>query len=65
LDRQIVRDLVEAKTPCMLRDLPNAGQAWTITYACFARRFIDAARQLIDAHQGYCVDMEMLNRDLP
>jgi uncharacterized protein len=66
VDRQIVRDLIEGKTPLILRDLPNAGQGWTITYACFARGgFTDAARQLMDAHQGLCVDLEMLDRDLP
>lgn len=66
VDRQIVRDLIEGKTPLVLRDLPNAGQGWTITYACFARGgFTDAARQLMDAHQGVCVDLEMLDRDLP
>jgi uncharacterized protein len=66
VDRQIVRDLIEGKTPLVLRDLPNAGQGWTITYACFARGgFTDAARQLMDAHQGMCVDLEMLDRDLP
>jgi AAA+ ATPase superfamily predicted ATPase len=66
VDRQIMRELIEGKTPLILRDLPNAGQGWTITYACFARGgFTDAARQLMDAHQGLCVDLEMLDRDLP
>jgi hypothetical protein len=66
VDRQIVRDLIEGKTPLILRDLPNAGQGWTTTYACFARGgFTDAARQLMDAHHGLCVDLEMLDRDLP
>ena len=66
VDRQIVRDLIEAKTPLVLRDLPDQGQGWTVIYACFARGgFTDAARQFMDTHQGICVDLEMLDRDLP
>ncbi|HEU5103700.1 MAG TPA: DUF234 domain-containing protein [Roseiflexaceae bacterium] len=66
VDRQIVRDLIEGKTPLVLRELPDAGQGWMITYACFARGgFTDAARQLMDTHQGLCVDLEMLDRGLP
>jgi len=66
VDRQIVRDLIEGKTPLVLRDVPDAGQGWTITYACFARGgFTDAARQRMEAHQGWCIDLEMLARGLP
>jgi hypothetical protein len=66
VDRQIVRDLIEGKTPLVMRDLPDAGQGWTITYTCFARGgFTDAARQRMEAHQGWCIDLEMLARGLP
>jgi uncharacterized protein len=66
VDRQIVRDLIAGKTPLVLRDLPAGGQGWAVTYACFARGgFTDAARELMDEHGGYCVDMDMLDRDLP
>jgi AAA+ ATPase superfamily predicted ATPase len=66
VDRQIVHDLIEGKTPLVMRDLPDAGQGWTSTYACFARGgFTDAARQLMETHQGWCIDLEMLDRGLP
>jgi len=66
VDRQIVRELIEGKTPLVLRDLPDHGRDWIVTYACFARGgFTDAARQLMDAHQGVCVDLDMLDRELP
>ena len=64
--REHVRDLIEGKTPLILRDLPDQGQGWTVTYACFTRGgFTDAARQFIDTHHGIYVDLEMLDRDLP
>jgi hypothetical protein len=66
VDRQIVRDLIEVKTPLVLRDLPDQGRDWAVTYACFGRAgFTPAARQFMDEHQGICVDLEMLDRDLP
>jgi hypothetical protein len=49
-----------------MRDLPDAGQGWTITYACFAPGgFTDAVRQLMEARHGLCIDLEMLDRGLP
>jgi len=66
VDRQTVRELIEGKTPLVLRDLPEGGQNWSVTYACFARGgFTDAARQLMDAHHGICVSPETLDSDLP
>lgn len=66
VDRQIVRDLIEVKAPLVLRDLPDQGRDWAVTYACFGRAgFTPAAQQLMDQHQGICVDLEMLDRDLP
>jgi AAA+ ATPase superfamily predicted ATPase len=66
VDRQIVRDLIEGKTPLILQDLPDEGRDWAVTHACFGRAgFTPAARQLMDAHQGICVDLEMLDHDLP
>jgi uncharacterized protein len=66
VDRQVVHDLIDRKTPLVLRDLPDQGRDWTVAYACFARRgFTDAARQLMDNHRGFCVDLDMLDRDLP
>jgi hypothetical protein len=45
VDRAIVRELLEAKTPKVLRDLPEGGAGWKIQYAFFARAgFTEAAR---------------------
>lgn len=61
-----MRDLIEAKTPLVVRDLPEQGQGWRVTYACFARAgFTDAAQQLMGTQQGLCVDLAMLERALP
>jgi hypothetical protein len=38
VDRQVVRELVEKKTPLVLRDLPETGKGWKVHYALFARR---------------------------
>jgi AAA+ ATPase superfamily predicted ATPase len=66
VDRQIIRDLIDGKTPLILRDLPDQGREWNVTHACFARGgFTDAARQLMNDHHGFCVGMDMLDRELP
>jgi AAA+ ATPase superfamily predicted ATPase len=37
VDRQIVRELIETKTPLVLKDLPSEGVGWEVHYALFAR----------------------------
>jgi hypothetical protein len=55
-----------ARLCAIWRTLPEQGRDWVVTYACFGRGgFTPAARQLMDARQGICVDLEMLDRDLP
>jgi len=61
-----VPELIESKMPLMLCGLPDQGRSRAVLYACFARcGFADAARQLMDAHQGLLVDLEMLDHELP
>lgn len=62
--RNVVRELIE-KTPKILRDLPDAGEGWTVHYAFFARRgFTPAARTEAETHSALLVDLEQLDRDL-
>ena len=63
--RNVVRELIEEKTPKVLPDLPNAGAGWTVHYAFFARAgFTGAACSLAQAHSALLVDLDTLGRDL-
>lgn len=37
VDRQVARELIERKTPLVLRDLPDQGEGWKVHHALFAR----------------------------
>ena len=61
----MVRELVEVKTPLVLRDLPDAGDGWAVRYAFFARAgFTGAARSLAQTHGALLVGLDQLDRDL-
>lgn len=64
--RDVVRNLVDEKTPRALRDLADAGvEGWSVRYALFTRvGFTDAARQLARNHDAILVDLAALERDL-
>ena len=65
MGRGVVRELVEVKTPLVLRDLPEAGDGWTVHYAFFARAgFTDAACSLAQTHGALLVDLDRLDQDL-
>jgi hypothetical protein len=65
IDRQVVRELVEKKTPQVLRDLPEAGKGWKVHYALFARRgFTRAAGAEMQRVQGLLVDLNTMEADL-
>jgi hypothetical protein len=62
VNRKVARDLVERKTPRLLRQLPGEGEGWTIHYALFGRReFTDAARELMEEYGGRLVDLTRLD----
>lgn len=62
IDRQIVRELTEQKTPKILAALPEGGNTWRVHYAVFARGgFTPAARAEIERVAGMAVDLEMLD----
>ena len=66
VDRQVVRELIEQKTPKLLQDLPGKGEGWTIHYAFFARRgFTAEARAEAERRGALLVDAEQLDRGEP
>jgi len=65
VDRGVVRDLIEAKTPRVLQDLPEAGAGWRVHHALFARAgFTAAARAEAGSVGARLVDLETLDADL-
>jgi hypothetical protein len=63
--RSVIRDLIETKTPKVLKDLPSEGEGWQVHYAFFARAgFTDAARAEAEAVEAQLVDLERLDADL-
>ena len=59
VDRQVIRELIEHKTPLVLRDLPNLGDGWQVHYALFARSgFTPAARTEMQKVQGKLVNLK-------
>jgi len=63
--REVVQELIEEKTPKVLKALPSAGEGWTLHYVFFARGgFTDAAQTLAEQHGARLVDLAMLDRDL-
>ncbi len=63
--RDVVRELIERKTPKVLKALPDAGEGWTVQYAFFARAgFTGAARDEAESVDAQLVDMERLDGDL-
>ena len=62
VDRQVVRELVEEKTPLVLKDLPEGGAGWNVHYALFGRRgFTPAAKAEMDKFAGFLVDLKTLD----
>jgi uncharacterized protein YjbI with pentapeptide repeats len=65
VDRAVVRELLEAKTPKVLRDLPEGGAGWKIHYAFFARAgFTEAACTEARSTGAQLVDLAALDADL-
>ena len=63
--RSVIRELIEAKTPKVLKDLPGEGKGWKVRYAFFARAgFTDAARTEAELAGSQLVDLQRLDADL-
>jgi len=62
VDRQVVRELVERKTPFVLRDLPDQGDGWRVHYALFARNgFTPAAVAEMSRAEGLSIDLDVMD----
>ena len=62
VDRQVVRELVEAKTSLVLKDLPDSGEGWQVHYALFGRNgFTPAAKAEMDKYSGFLVDLKTMD----
>ena len=65
IKRSVVRDLIENKTPKVLKDLPPRSDAWQVHYAFFGRAgFTDAARAEAESVGAELVDLTRLDTDL-
>ena len=63
--RGVIRELVDIKTPKVLKDLPGEGQGWQVHYAFFARSgFTNAARAQAEPVEALLVDLDRLDADL-
>ena len=64
VNREIVRDLVEVKTPKVLADLAATGVHWRVHPALFAGRgFTEAARQEGERLGALLVDLPQMDGD--
>lgn len=62
VDRQIVRELVETKTPLVLKDLPSEGVGWQVHTMLFARSgYSPAAIEQLQKVGGLAVDLNDLD----
>lgn len=65
VDQEIVRDLIETKTPKVLADLVDDGSAdvWQVHYVVFARAgFTPAAQAMLTQRGGLAIDLKQLDQ---
>jgi uncharacterized protein len=63
--RPVITELIEQKTPILLKTLPDEGKGWRVFYAFFARNgFTAAARTEAKTVEALLVDLHQLDRDL-
>ena len=61
----MIRELVEEKTPKVLKDLEAYSESWRVHYALFARRgFAAAARTYAEERQTLLVDLAQFDNGL-
>jgi len=62
VDRQVARELIEKKTPLVVKDLPEKREAWRVHYALFARSgFTPAAVAEMEKVQGSLIDLKQID----
>lgn len=65
VSREIVLDLIENKTPLVLKDIWDGKSNWKVHYALFARRgFTPASKNEMQKYGGQLVDLKMIDKAL-
>ena len=65
VDRAVIRETLESKTPKVLKDLPGEGAGWKVHHAFFARTgFTEAAQAEARSAGALLVDLARLDTDL-
>jgi hypothetical protein len=65
IDRQIVHDMIEKKTPKVMQSLPEDWAGWRVHYVLFSRGGVkSAALTELQRFNGVSVDLRMLDKDL-
>jgi AAA+ ATPase superfamily predicted ATPase len=65
VDRAVIREMLESKTPKVLKDLPEGGAGWKVHHAFFARTgFTEAAQAEARTVGAQLVDLATLDADL-
>lgn len=65
VDRAVIREMLENKTPKVLKDLPEEGAGWKVHHAFFARTgFTEAAQADARSASAQLVDLATLDADL-
>lgn len=65
VDRKIVRELIETKTPLLLADMKVTPADWRIRHVIFARSgATEAAQQELASHNGLLIALDRLYTDL-
>jgi hypothetical protein len=65
VDRAVVTDLIERKTPRVLQGLPDKGEGWMVHYALFGRSsFTDPARSTATDSDAMLLTLDQIERDL-
>jgi len=63
--RSVITELIQRKTPKLLKALPDGGAGWQVHHAFFARTgFTPAARAEAASAQAILVDLAQLDRDM-
>ncbi len=60
--KKVIEELINLKTPKVLKTLPEGGGGWTIGYLFFSRSgFNDAAQEIAEKHGVQLIDLAVLD----
>ncbi|HSH00890.1 MAG TPA: ATP-binding protein [Anaerolineae bacterium] len=65
IKRQVIRELIELRTPKILKALPNEGEGWQVGHAFFARKgFTSASQKFATEFNIDLIDLQRLEDEL-